>query len=220
MKKIILTINVLIVVSNILYAQNINWRAFDANQDKIIHFNTGLDYGLTFGLGFSKMINFKKPILLGIEYSFPSGENLIDDFMVRIGGQMEVIKVGSFSSTLKINGILRRFENSQARLVNWGGEFVGAFGYYKAQWFVAGEFGFDKAIITHVNHSKLANEQNYGLRSGWYIPAGGNFSYGLQTGLDLGKADFTLRLGKVIGQDFVTSPSFPFYTQIGLNRRF
>ena len=179
-----------------------------------------MDYGLTFSLGFSKKINFRKTTLLGIEYSFPSGENWIDDFKVRIGGQMEVIKVGHFSSTLKINGILRRFENSQARLVNWGGEIVGTFGYYKTKWFVAGEFGFDKAVITHVNHSKLANEQNFGLRSGWYIPAGGNFSYGFQMGFGLGKADLTLRLGKVIGQDFVTNPSLPFYTQIGLNNRF
>jgi hypothetical protein len=220
MKNIIIAIIAFVGISNTIYAQNINWRAFNEEQNSIIHINTGFDYGVTFGLGYSQKFNTQKPMAVGIEYSFPSGENLFDDFKVRIGGQMELVRIGGFSSTLKINGIFRRYEHSQTRLINWGGEFVGIFGYYKPKWFVAGEFGFDKAIITHVKHSASAIDQNAGLRSGWYIPAGGNFSYGLQTGITFRKTDLTLKVGQVIAQDFKTLPLLPLYAQLGVNKRF
>jgi hypothetical protein len=220
MKNIIIAIIVFMGISNTLFAQNINWRAFHEEQNSLIHINTGFEYGVTFGLGYSKKVNTQKPMVLGIEYSFPSGENLIDDFKVRMGGQMELVRIGGFSSTIKINGIFRRFENSQARFINWGAEFTGVFGYYKPKWFVAGEIGFDKAVITHIQHSTSATDQNAGLRSGWYIPAGGNFSYGLQTGIAFKKTDLTFKVGKVIGQDFQTDPTLPIYAQFGLNKRF
>ena len=56
------------------------------------------------------------------------------------------------------------------------------------------------------------------VKNGWYQPAtGGNFSYGLQTGLSFASVDALFRVGKVVTQDFKTSPTIPFYAEIGTN---
>ena len=39
-------------------------------------------------------------------------------------------------------------------LLNFGSDMSGIIGYYRAHFFVAGEAGFDKAIVTHFKHSE------------------------------------------------------------------
>ncbi len=56
------------------------------------------------------------------------------------------------------------------------------------------------------------------VRDGWYEPsAGGNFYYGLQTGLSLGKMDVYLKAGKIVTEDFRSEPMIPFTVQLGFN---
>ncbi|UPT69864.1 MAG: hypothetical protein M0D53_12065 [Flavobacterium sp. JAD_PAG50586_2] len=106
-----------------------------------------------------------------------------------------------------------------ARFLNFGSEFSALAGLYKPKWYVAGELGFDKAITTHVKHSELAQEYYPDIKNGWYIPRGGNFLYGLHSGVSFKKNDLTLKFGKVIQEDFKTEPTIPFYFQLGLNRK-
>jgi hypothetical protein len=221
MKNILIITIVLYLLSNKLNAQNINWRAFNQEQQHIIGVSTGLDFGLTYGVNYGRKLNTKLPIVVNGEYSFPSGNKVLEDFKVKIGVQMELIHAGNFSATLKVNGIFRRFENDRTRLLNFGSEFAGVAGYYKPRWYVAGEISFDKAIITHIKHLPNALENNPDLTSGWYIPMGGNFAYGFQTGLVLGQInDLNIKIGRVINQNFKTEPLIPFYLQLGFNRRF
>lgn len=183
--------------------------------------NTGLDFGLTYGVNYGRKLNTKLPMVLNSEFSFPAGNKVLEDFKVKMGVQCEVIHSGNFSATLKVNGIFRRFENDYARLLNFGSEFAGVAGYYKPRWYMAGELNFDKAIVTHIKHLSAALENNPELTSGWYIPTGGNFAYGFQSGITLGqKNDLNLKIGRVISQNFKTEPTIPFYFQIGYNRRF
>jgi hypothetical protein len=219
MRHFLVTLLGLLALTTLVNAQVINWRSF-APQQRMATLNAGLDYGLTYGAAFAHRLNTRLPMALTMDGSIPSGHSLFDDFKVRMGLQVEVLRVGNLSATLRVNGVFRRFENTGARLLNWGGEFAGMVGYYKTGWFIAGEAGFDKAILTHVQHAGSVLENTDGLRSGWYTPTGGNFQYGLQTGISLGKTDFTLRAGRVFQQDFKTSPLLPFYVQLGVNRRF
>lgn len=106
-------------------------------------------------------------------------------------------------------------------MLNFGSEFAGVAGYYKSRWYMAGEVSFDKAIVTHIKHLPVALENNPDLTTGWYIPTGGNFAYGIQSGLVLGqKNDLNLKIGRVISQNFKTAPTLPFYSQLGYYRRF
>ncbi|MEO6285282.1 MAG: hypothetical protein ABIO93_17940 [Dyadobacter sp.] len=219
MRHFLITLLFFMALAKLAKAQVINWRSFEAQQ-RMATLNAGLDYGLTYGAAYAHRLNTRVPIALTMDASIPSGHKLLDDFKVRMGLQVEVLRVGNLSATLKVNGVFRRFENPGARLLNFGGEFGGIVGYCKPGWFIAGEAGFDKAIVTHVQHAASVVDQTAGLRSGWYIPTGGNFQYGLQGGVSLRKTDLTLRAGRLLQQDFKTSPLLPLYAQLGINRRF
>lgn len=221
MKNILFITILIFLISNTINAQNINWRAFKPEQKHIIGLNTGLDFGLTYAVNYGRKLNTKLPMVVNGEFSLPSGNKILEDFKVKTGVQIEVIHADNFSATLKVNGIFRRFENDYGRLLNFGSEFAAVAGYYKPRWYVAGELSFDKAIVTHIKHLPAALENNPDIVSGWYIPTGGNFAYGIQTGLVLGqKNDLSLKIGRVINQNFKTEPTLPFYLQLGYNRRF
>jgi len=201
-------------------AQIINWNTV-GNTKHIINANFGLDYSLSYGIGYGYTLNTKLPIVINANFSMPAGETLFDDFKTKIGGQILLLNTANFRGAVAIHGIYRRHETELVRLQNFGSEMKGTFGYYKSKWFVAAEVGFDKAIVTHFKHSQEFRENVYAeVADGWYEPAtGGNFSYGLQTGYSFKKTDLTLSLGKVISQDFKTAPLLPFYLNLGFNYR-
>jgi hypothetical protein len=132
----------------------------------LINLNVGFDYGATIGIGYGHKLNTKLPLVLNMEYSFPAGQKLFDDFKTKLGGQAEVLRLNNFSTTLKAYGIFRRYESESARLINFGSEFSSLFGYYKPTWYVAGELGFDKAITTHVKHGAIMKENYPGIQDG------------------------------------------------------
>jgi hypothetical protein len=202
------------------HSQSINWGSLKNNQKHIFHVNAGFDYGVVYGIGYSYQFKSKLPALLNISYSLPSGGKLFDDFKTKIGGQVSLYRINSFQFSASVHGIYRRYENPLVRLQNFGSELSGVIGYYKSRWFVAGEFGFDKAIVTHFKHTTEFKADFPQVKDGWYEPStGGNFSYGLQTGYSFNRSDLTLKLGKVLTEDFKTKPSIPYYFQLGYNLR-
>jgi hypothetical protein len=104
-------------------------------------------------------------------------------------------------------------------MFNFGSEFSATAGWYAHKWFAAGEFGFDKAITTHLKHSELMKEYNPSVQSGWYIPNGGNFIYGLQAGYTFNRNDLYAKFGKTRAEDLKSTSMIPFYFQLGLSRR-
>lgn len=220
MKNTIIAALVLLGVATSVCAQTLNWQAFQPEQKHLVHLQTGWDYGLNFGVGYARKFNTRWPVLANIEYSFPAGERVFDDFKVRIGGQVEVLRASGFSFTAKIYSPIRRYKNSMVSLFNFGGEVSGVVGFYRRKWFVAGELGFDKAIATHVKHSQRALDNYAGLESGWYVPTGGNWFYGLQTGFSFGGNDIALKVGKVTSQGWKTEPFVPYFAQLAYQRRF
>lgn len=202
------------------FSQSINWESLDKDQKHIFNINAGAEYGLTLGAGYGYHLKSKMPIVLNFEYSFPAGNELTDDFKTKIGGYIRIYEVNNFQFSARIHGVFRRYENPYARLLNFGSDMAGIAGYYKHKWFIAGEAGFDKAIVTHFKHS-AAYKQNFpSVKDGWYEPAtGGNFYYGLHSGFSFGQNDIYLKGGKVISQDFSTTPLLPYYLQVGYNIR-
>lgn len=82
------------------------------------------------------------------------------------------------------------------------------------KWFIAGETGFDKAIVTHFKHTKSYKEICPNVQDGWYEPStGGNVYYGFQFGFSIKESDISVRVGQVVTQDFKTRPTLPFYFQ-------
>ncbi len=221
MKTIIITtITILysIVISSEGFAQNINWQSLKKGDKHIININSGFEYGLIYGVGYGYQLNSMFPSVLNLEYSFPSGNNLADDFKSKIGGKVRLYELKNFQFSVNIYGVYRRYENNLVRMQNFGSDFSGIVGYYKSKWFVAGEFGFDKAIVTNLKHSQSYRDIFPRVKNGWYSPpTGGNFYYGLQTGFSFKQHDIYLKAGKIITQDFKTEPTVPLFAQLGFN---
>jgi len=214
LKNIIIT-TAFIGLVNLLSAQTVNWESLQPTQKHIVNLNIGFDNGSVFGVSYGYHFNTTMPLILNVEYSQPFGKNVFDDLKTKIGGQLNLIRANHFYAAVKAYGIVRRFENDYARMVNFGSEFSATAGLYKNKWFMAPEFGFDKAIVTHLKHSDLMKGYNPQLQTGWYIPMGGNFFYGLQGGYSFKHSDVYAKIGKTISQDFQTAPTLPVYFQMG-----
>lgn len=220
--KIIVVLSILCIVTTQSFSQSINWASLKSEQKHIVHINAGWDYALVYGVGYSHLLKTKIPILLHAAYSFPSGEKIFDDFKTKVGGQARVFQYKNIQISATTYGIYRRYENPLVRLQNFGCEVNTVIGYYKPKWFIAGELGFDKAIVTHFKHSESFKNNLYAnVNDGWYEPAtGGNVNYGIQTGFSVKRSDIILKIGKVISQDFKTTPLIPYYLQLGVSKKF
>jgi hypothetical protein len=186
----------------------------------LINLNIGWDYGSTIGIGYGYKLRTDLPVVLNVDFSLPFGSKVLDDFKVKLGGQVELVRQGNFSATVKAYAIFRRYQNIMARLLNFGSEFSGVCGYYRPNWYAAAEFGFDKAITTHIKNSAQMREYFLEVKDGWYIPTAGNFFYGIQGGYSFNRYDVYLKIGKTVTQDLKTAAMIPFYLQLGLNSKF
>lgn len=219
---VIMMMTALTLISSSIKSQSLNWEKINTGHGQVV--NGSLNYDYAFGAGAAYGYYFNAgpfPVMLHVECTIPSGKKILDDLKTRIGVQVRWLKLGNVQFSTRLDGVFRTNSNDFVRLINFGSDFSGILGYYKNNWFAGAEVGFDKAIVTHFAHSQSYRDQFAGVVDGWYAPpTGGNFSYGLQGGYSLRQSDFTFRIGKIITQDFKTSPMIPFYTQLGYNYRF
>lgn len=221
--KSLLIIAAFSFIQNKMYAQVINWQNVSKQDKHLLHANAGAAYGVTAGLGYHHLIPVKNyPLWIGGELSMPAGNELADDFKLKLGGQIRIVVFNHFQFSARVEGLSRRYHNQSVTLFNFGSDFAETLGYYRKHWFLGAEVGFDKAIATYFKHSDWYKNNIYdNVQDGWYEPAtGGNFYYGLQGGFSMKKADITLKTGKVLQQDFKSQPLLPFYGQLGVNFNF
>jgi len=219
--KIIIATIAIVACTAFAKAQTLNWNNLDENQKHIVNLNAGVDYGATFGVGYGYHLKAGLPLVLNAEFSMPAGADLFDDFSTKAGAQARLLEWKSFCFSAEAKGIFRRYQTPYVRLLNFGSEFSGTAGYYRHSWFVAAQCGFDKAIVTQFKNSGLLQDNYSGIQNGWYQPAtGGNFFYGIQGGYSFCNFDAYVNAGKVIQQDFKTSPLIPFYANVGVNWKF
>jgi hypothetical protein len=221
--KIILAGMAVLVTPGFISAQTINWGSLGKEDKHVLNLNAGWDYGVAFGTGYGYHFDIRSlnmPLVLDIGYSFPSGRDILEDFKVKIGGKISLYEIRNIHFIASVYGVFRRYENDFVRMVNFGSDLSAIIGYYRPHWFVAGEFGFDKAVVSNFRHSSAYKEIYPGVKDGWYVPPmGGNYHFGLQAGYSFRQHDFYLSFGRVTSQDWKTTPMVPYYAQVGYNFR-
>ena len=217
MKRYNISALLVILTAFSVKSQTLNWSALKTKEKHILNANIGAEYGVIFGLGYGYHLNTELfPVVIGAELSVPSGNQLFDDFKTKAGANIRWLKIKDFQLSAKVQGVFRRFENENAGIANFGLDMAGAIGYYRPRWFVGGEAGFDKAIVTHFKHSEHYKEIYPEVKNGWYESStGGNFYYGIQGGYSFRNQEIWLRGGSIVSQDFKTKPQLPFFVQIG-----
>lgn len=218
-KYYIVSVFIVILTTSSLASQTVNWSTLNNKEKHRVNANIGTEYGVVFGLGYGYTINNRLfPIIIGSELSVPSGNTLLDDFKIKAGANVRWLTVQDIQFSTRVQGIFRRFENENVTIANFGLDMAGVIGYYRPRWFAGIEVGFDKAIVSHFQHSEHYKEIYPEVKNGWYEPAtGGNFYYGLQGGYSFPHQDVYLKLGNIVSQDFTTKPQLPFFVQVGYN---
>lgn len=221
MKTITATVIIMLAVTEAGFSQNINWRSLREDQPNVVQLNVGYDFGVTSQVSYARTFTLINPAMLGIDFSFPMGSNLLDDFKVRLGGQIEIVEINGFSATLRISSVFRRYQTELVRIASFGSDFAVVAGYYTPTWNVGGEFGFDKSITSQLKHSDIMRANFPGIKDGWYIPSGGHYYYGIHGGKTIGESfDLSLRLGATNAQFNDENAVLPLYLQLGLGMRF
>ncbi len=220
MKNIIITL-ITIFSIHTLSAQTINWKSSTEDQTNLVFLSLGYDFALTTQFGYGLQLNTSKPIILTADYSFPMGNKIVDDFKIRLGGQILLLEKDSWLATAKVYGIFRRHQTKLVKMASFGSEFSAQFGYYKPKWSVSAEIGFDKSIVTHLKHSDILRDNYQEIQDGWFIPSGGHFFYGMQGSKTLGSSwELYLSLGATNAQSDDENALLPFYGRLGVFKKF
>ena len=184
-----------------------------ATRPNRIYTSLGVDPAIVTTVGISRVVRidgqrFQIAADIGI-----AGARLDDprDYRARLSVLTSILHWRSLRLAGSATFITRGTENSIYRGFNFGADFTGTAGVYRHGWFIAGEFGFDKAVITHVKHSEWYRTYFYAdAKDGWYLTGGGTFHYGFNAGVGLGPFEISGRFGWLRTEDLneLTPPLF------------
>ena len=177
----------------------------------------GVDPAFIGTLGLAHVVSLARhPLQLNAEGGIVVTKPGMRDFRARIGTQTSLMRWRSVGITGAAAFITRGTENSVYQGFDFGADLSAALGVYRPRWFAAGEYGKDKAIITHLTHSEWYRTNFYaGARDGWYLDAGGTYHYGVAGGITLGSMEMAARVGLLRTERFNTL-AVPIYASIGL----
>jgi hypothetical protein len=186
-----------------------------------VYVTFGLDPALVSSVGYARVVPWlDREWQFGAEVGVVAAEFDMRDFRARLSARTTVVRWRSVHLVGSAAFITRGTENSIYRALNLGADVTGALGLYRRRWFVAGEFGRDKAIITHITHSDWYREHFYpDAKDGWYLDAGGTYHYGVASGMTIGRTELALRAGWQRTEDFNDLVP-PMYASLGAGVRF
>ncbi len=194
------------------------WNAarFGATRNQV-YTTFGLDPALVGSVGYARAVPWLgREWQLGAEVGVVAAEFDTRDFRARLQARTTVVRWRSVRLVGSAAFITRGTENSIYRALNFGADVTGALGVYRRRWFVAGEFGRDKAIITHITHSDWYRGNFYrDAKDGWYLDAGGTYHYGVVGGVAIGRTEIGLRAGWLRTEDFNDMVP-PMYASLGV----
>jgi hypothetical protein len=181
----------------------------------------GLDPALVAALGYGRVVAVLGHDLQVVSDAGVAAAHLdTRDFRVRLGVQTSLAQWRSLHLAGSATAITRGTENSIYRGYNLGADVTAALGVYRRGWFAAGEFGKDKAILTHLTHSDWYRTHYYAdAKDGWYLDPGGTYHYGLTGGLSLGRTEVVGRFGWRRTERF-NELQPPVYASVGLGYGF
>ena len=197
-----------------------NVARFGAEPNRV-YTSFGLDPALVTSLGYGRVVPVNgHTFLVTSDLGVVSAKMDARDFRARVGVQTSLARWRSVHLTGSASAIARGTQNSIYRGFNWGADLTGGVGVYRPRWFAAGEFGKDKAIITHVTHTAWYREHVYkDARDGWYLDAGGTYHYGLASGVSLGQTEVSGRFGWLTTEDF-NDMMPPMYATLGVSLKY
>jgi hypothetical protein len=181
----------------------------------------GLDPAFIPTVGYGRVVSiWGHPVQLASDVGIVAAELDTRDFRARVQAFTSIVRWRSFHIAGSAAFITRGTDNSIYSGLNFGADLTGTVGFYRKGWFVAGEFGYDKAIITHVTNSDWYRTYFYSdARDGWYLDSGGTVHYGAVGGIGFGRTELLLRYGVLRTENF-NELTPPMYASVGFGIAF
>jgi len=197
-----------------------NVARFDSQRNRV-YTSFALDPAWVTTFGYSRVLKLAgHPLQLSGDLGLVAANLDTRDFRARIQVYTPIVRWRSLYLNGSVTSNTRGTENSLYRGLNFGADFTAIAGVYRSRWFAAGEFGFDKAVITHVKHSDWYRQYFYPeARNGWYLDAGGTFHYGVAGGVTIGRTELFGRGGFLRTEDF-NDLNPPVYAALGVGVEF
>lgn len=198
-------------------AQEVNLARIDEGPANRAYVRTGAEWAFVMGVGYARTASVARhPMLLVGELSAPWVAANTSDYQARLGVLAPILGWRGFRLAGSLEPTLRGTHNDLGRMTAIGADAGLTGGYYTQGWFLAGEFGLDYTLTTHIAQSKLYRDTVYeNARDGWYINPGGNYRLGGQAGLSFSRFDVILRGGTL--RDMKGNlPMFPYYATVAV----
>ena len=196
-------------------AQDLNWERVRDGSQHFVGVKFGADYATVMGVAYGQRLPGKGQSFLAAEFSSAFGQDLLDDWKLRLSYQRELWHQGHFSLGLRPGLILRTYDSNIAKVLNVGIDLSAAVGYYRPKWMLAAEVNLDHTLASKLNH-RFLKEIYPEIFNGWIGSTGGNLKVGAQFARTIGGQQVALRVGKVYAQNFKDNPTLPFYFELSL----
>ena len=219
MKNIAFPLLLLILAVGPAPGQDVNW-ASGARDKNLLSASFGADYSSYYSISYGRLLQIgKKSLVAGTVFTLPFGSDLTDDWRLLASVQTELLRHGSFALTLKPALVLRQYESPMAALFNVGADVSALYGYQKPGWGAAVLLSYDRSISARITH-RLQKDDYPAVRDGWYRTRSGNFRFGARLNYTRRSWGMFLTIGKHYGQNFRDNPTFPFFAELTLQKRF
>lgn len=196
-------------------AQEVNLATLDEAPANRVYLRTGAEFAFVAGIGYARAVSIAQHrLLLQGEVTVPWARFDTSDYQLRVRALVPLVSWQGWKLAASLAPTLRGTKNDVGRMTGLGFDGGSVGGYYAHQWFVAGEFGFDYTLTTHVTNSQLYRDAVYAdARDGWYVNPGGNYRLGAQAGASIGRYDVVLRAGE-LREMYGARPMLPFYATL------
>jgi hypothetical protein len=204
----------LLVASTVSAQWNVARFATERNR---VYTTFGVDPAFVGSVGYGRVVPvFSHDIQLTGDVGIATARADVRDFRARVGLQSSLLRWRSLNLTGSATFITRGTDNVIYTGLNFGADIAGTAGIYRPRWFAVGEYGFDKAVITHVHHSAYYRSTFYpDAKDGWYLDAGGTYHYGGAVGVTIAKTELVARAGWMKTENY-KSLMPPMYVSVGV----
>ena len=194
----------------------VNVARFDTERSHI-YTTFGLDPALVGTIGYGQVVR-----VLGHDFQVAGEAGVVatggdvSDARARVTTTTSLLRWRSVRLVGSASAVARHTDNVGYRAISIGADATASLGVYKRGWFVAGEFGKDKSIVTHVKHTDFYRENFYeGAKDGWYLDAGGYYRYGFVAGVAIRRVELSGRVGWQKTEDW-NDMAVPMYVSLGV----
>lgn len=190
---------------------------------RVVYLNLGLDPTFVAGVGYAQSFPIpaiKRDLTLIGDFAIPIFLPDLKDYQLQVGSRIPVIGYKGLQLVNRLNLKLTGNQTWMFYVTGFSFQEGALAGYFHPRFFVAGEFGYTKFLVTYYQHSDEYRERVYAdAQDGWYANTGGSWTVGLEGGFNVGRFEFGLRAGAFKTERWNSPIASPFLANLTVNYR-